>query len=208
MLCLDSKRPFVDLHQLWFFATPSNAKLFQNLLEEDKQKRQPCRFLNIPPFWRHIKAVHFVQFQTLAPEPTMTVQIEKKHSLPYNRRDWKFKGNGIQGPLMAAYMEGPDSASYGWSAYDYIPKRDTALPPQDGCKGWGLYVEEGVSWKWHLAWVNAALSIAVAMRIGAGGPDRSYGASMAGMLVTYMAALVAVILVVCRAEDLTASRSR
>ena len=122
MLCLDSKRPFVDLHQLWFFATPSNAKLFQNLLEEYKQKRQPCRFLNIPPFWRHIKAVHFVQFQTLAPEPTMTVQIEKKHSLPYNRRDWKFEGNGIQGPLMAAYMEGPDSASYGWSAYDYIPK--------------------------------------------------------------------------------------
>ena len=55
-----------------------------------------------------------------------------------------------------------------------------------------------MSWKWHLAWVTAALSIAVAIRIGAGDPGRSYGASMAGMLVTYMAALVAVILVVCR----------
>lgn len=203
MLCLARESPFVSLHQVWFYTTPSNTQLFEWLSKEYRYEHEPCRFfsINIPPFWRYVKGVHFVRFRTLGPRPVMTVQIEDVHSFPdYQRQGWVWNGkNGIQGPMIAAYLEKPESAGEGWCVYDYLPKRDAPLPPQDGLEGWGLYLEEGVSRRAKLGLALAVWSAVYLVRYLMGGEDTSLGMTMtiAGVNVTYVAGLVTAIFVLC-----------
>lgn len=201
MLCLARESPFVSLHQVWFDTTPSNAHLFEWLSKEYEYQREPYCFLtiNIPPFWRYIKAVHFVRFRTLGPRPVMTVQIEEMHSFPdYQRQGWVWNGkNGIQGNMIAAYLEMPESAGEGWCVYDYIPKSVSPLPPQDGLEGWGLYLEEGVSRRGKLVLVLVFWAAVYLVRYSMGGEDKTLGMTMtiAGMNVTYVAGIVTAIFV-------------
>ena len=201
MLCLARESPFVSLHQVWFHTTPSNAHLFEWLSKEYKYQREPYRFMtiDIPPFWRYVKAVHFVRFRTLGPRPVMTVQIEDMHSFPdHQRQGWVWNGkNGIQGDMIATYLEKPDSAGERWCVYDYLPKRDAPLPRQDGLEAWGLYLEEGVSRRVKLVLVLAVWSAAYLVRYLMSGEDRSLGMTMtiAGVNVTYVAGIVSTIFV-------------
>jgi hypothetical protein len=83
MLCMDHKHPpLTTLHQIQLSAKPSNTELFQRLATEYKNKREPYTLLTIKirPFWRKVKAVHFVRFMTLSPQPRLTAQIEEMPS--------------------------------------------------------------------------------------------------------------------------------
>lgn len=155
--------------------------------------------INIPAFWRYVKVVHFVRFRTLGPRPVRTVQIEEMHSFPdYQRQGWIWNGkDGIQEPMIAAYLEKPDSAGDGWCVYDYIPKSDAPLPRQDGLEGWGLYLEDGVSRRAKLMLVLAVWSAVYLVRYLMGGEDRSLRMTMtiAGINVTYVAGIATAIFV-------------
>jgi hypothetical protein len=77
---MDHKHPpLTTLHQIQLSAKPSKTKLFQRLATEYKNKREPYTLLTIKirPFWRKVKAVHFVRFMTLSPQPRLTAQIEE-----------------------------------------------------------------------------------------------------------------------------------
>jgi hypothetical protein len=163
MLCLDHKyAPFITLHQLRFSAAPSNFELFQRLSEEYEQRRAPYTLLTIEirPFWRKIKAIHFVRFMTLNPQPVITVGIQDMHSLPPLSSSWVWnKMDGINALVMASFLQEPTSAGEDWSVYKYIPKARSPLSQQDGLKGWGLYVEEGASQRSKLLCVIVLLTI-------------------------------------------------
>ena len=154
MLCLDHTHPpLTTLHQikLSLSTNPSNASLFQRLAWEYDQKREPFTLLTFTfrPFWREVKAIHFVRFMTLGPQPVMTAQIEEMHSLPgpHGWHGWICnRSNGINASIMARFLQEPNSVGGDRFVYDYIPKSRSPLPPKDGFDGWGLYMEEGVSW--------------------------------------------------------------
>lgn len=91
VLCLDHKHPtLVTLHYIEMSTSRSNTELFQRLSEEYEERRELYTFLTIKirPFWRTVKAVRFVRFTTLSPQPTETVQIEDMHSLPHEAHTW------------------------------------------------------------------------------------------------------------------------
>jgi hypothetical protein len=185
VLCLNHKlSPLMTLHEIQFPTAPTNAELFRRLANEYEQKREPYSLfaIKIRPFWREVKAIHFVRFTTLSPQPRRLAQIEEMHSLPlethtrvYNRR------NGINALVMARYLKEPSSVGEGWSVFDFIPKTRYSNPlgRKAGIVGWGLYMEEGVSRRskllcvvvvlstfhllgvWGLVWAKEALGIIV-----------------------------------------------
>jgi len=147
MFCLDHKHPpLTTLHQIQLSSKPSNTQLFQRLSKEYERKREPYTFLTIRvrPFWRKVKAVHFVRFMALGPR---TAQIQEMHSVPTQTSTWEWnRREGINASTMALFLRNPDRAGAlcdGWSVYDYIPKIRCPLSTASG--GWGLYVEEGMS---------------------------------------------------------------
>lgn len=171
MLSLDHKhRPLITLHQLQFSTPPSNTELFHRLSMEYTQRREPYSFLafRIQPFWRKAKAIHFVRFTTISPQPTMTVQIEDMHSLPHETHSWVWnRRNGIDASIMAGYLQEPSSAGEGWSVYEYIPKTrcPDLLSRNTGSEGWGLYVEEGVSRRSKLVCVITIATVAFLLEV-------------------------------------------
>ena len=86
MLCLDHEHPSLPqaLHQIQVQPPATNEEFFRCLLREYKDRREPHTFgaIKISPFWRYVKAIHFVRFRTLESQPEMTAQIEEAHSLP------------------------------------------------------------------------------------------------------------------------------
>jgi hypothetical protein len=196
MLCLNSKHsPRVVLHQIRVFGTPTNAELLDCLSKEYENRRETYRVLsiNIRPFWRQIKAVHFVRFRTLAPSPGSTVQIEDLHSLPgpHQAQSWFWNGmDGIQASTMGLYLRKPSLVGEDWSIYEYIPKTCSPLPPKDGLGGWGLYVEEGMSQERKMLCAIVFLTIGFLIRGLAGGSDRALGMAIASAIIAYMAVIV------------------
>ena len=141
---------------------PSNTELFQRLSEEYEQRREPSTLwtIEIQQFWRTVKAIHFVRFTTLSPQPTATAQIEDMHSLPHEAYTWVWnRRNGINASTMARYLQEPASIGEGWSVYGYIPKTHCPLS-KAGLEGWGLYLEEGMSRRSKLICLIVVLTIA------------------------------------------------
>ena len=98
----------------------------------------------------------------------MTVQIEDMHSLPHETHSWVWnRRNGINATVMAGYLQEPSSAGEGWSVYGYIPKTRCTdlLSRKTGLVGWGLYLEEGVSWRSKLSCVIILATIAFLLEI-------------------------------------------
>lgn len=164
ILCLNHKYPpLTTLHHIHFPAAPSNTELFQRLAKEYEHRRELFTFLTIKirPFWRKVKAIHFVRFTMLSPRPIMTAQIEDMHSLPHETHTWVYnRRNGINAFYMAAYLQESSSAGEGWSVYEYIPKTRSHDPlgRKSGSGGWGLYMEEGVSRRSKLLCVIAVFT--------------------------------------------------
>jgi hypothetical protein len=161
MFCLDHKHPpLTTLHQIQLSSKPSNTQLFQRLSKEYERKREPYTFLTIRvrPFWRKVKAVHFVRFMALGPR---TAQIQEMHSVPTQTSTWEWnRREGINASTMALLLQSPDRAGElceGWSVYDYIPK--IRCPLSTASVGWGLYVEEGVSRESKMMCVAFVLTI-------------------------------------------------
>jgi hypothetical protein len=174
MLCLDGKRPPMAVHQTRLFVPPtSNEEFFRCLAREYEDRRESYTFgpIEISPFWLYVKAIHFVRFRTLgSSQPNMTAQIEEAHSLPHlGAQNWIWNGeDGIAPAAMAEFLIDPVSAGTGWSVYDYVPRVLCPLPPRDGVDGWGLYVQEGVSWGWISVCVVVVVLVAFFVR-GLGG---------------------------------------
>lgn len=68
--------------------------------------------------------------------------------------------DGVNASIMASFFQAPNSAGEDWSVYEYIPKTRSPMWQQDGLKGWGLYVEEGVSQRIRLLCVVVSLTVA------------------------------------------------
>jgi hypothetical protein len=150
MLCLERNRPPhpLMLHQIQVQPPATNAELFQFLAKAYNDKRERYRFwmINIRPFWRYVKTVHFVCFETFTPLPQMSAQIRDIRCEPDQAHGWTCKHFAIDGSIMARYLYNPDLAGEGCSIYDCLPKRVSPLPPRGGLDGWGLYFEEE-SWR-------------------------------------------------------------
>jgi hypothetical protein len=165
MLCLDHKlSPLMTLHHIQFPAAPSTTELFQCLAKEHEERREPYTLLTIKirPFWRKVKAIHFVRFTTLGPQPTVTTQIEDMHSLPHEAYNWVWnRRNGINASTMARYLQELSSTGEGWSVYEYSPKTRhlDPLSRRSVTGEWGLYVEEGVSGRSKVLGVIVLLTI-------------------------------------------------
>jgi hypothetical protein len=171
MLCLDHQHPpLVTVHEIKLSTAPSNTELFLRLAKEYEERREPYIFLTIKvrPFWRQVRAIHFVRFTTLSPQPGMTAQIEDMHGLPHETHSWVWnRRNGVDASIMARYLQEPSSVSEGWSIYEYIPKTryPDLLPRKPGSGGWGLYMEEGVSRRSKLMCLIALLTIVYLLEV-------------------------------------------
>jgi len=171
MLCLDHQHPpLVTVHEIRLSTAPSNTELFLRLAKEYEERREPYIFLTIKvrPFWRQVRAIHFVRFTTLSPRPGMTAQIEDMHGLPRETHSWVWnRRNGVNASIMAQYLQEPSSVSEGWSIYEYITKTryPDPLSWKPGSGGWGRYMEESVSRRSKVVCLIALLTIVYLLEV-------------------------------------------
>lgn len=176
----------------------SNTELFQRLSEEYEQRSEPFTLwtTEIQPFWRTVKAIHFVRFTTFSPQPTATAQIEDMHSLPHEAYTWVWnRRDGINASTMARCLQEPDSVGESWSVYGYIPKTHSPLR-KAGLDGWGLYVKEGVSRRSKVTCVIVFLTTAYLTKVwGFVQAKAVLGIIVAGFIIYYVGGVVASVLV-------------
>jgi hypothetical protein len=198
MLCLDSKRVAPVVHQIQIHAIASNAELFRNLFREHRDRRERYNLWNmkIPPFWRRVKAIHFVRFRTVIPSLVMSVGIEDMCNQPHQVQGWICgKTRPIDKLIMADFLYHPDSVGTNGSVYDYIPRKlDTPLPLQDDLEGWALYFEErwSTSAKWACAGVVVTILYLIRGLVGIG-EDGALGMAVAANNIGFFASIVNIV---------------
>lgn len=199
MICLARGPALCSLYQIPMNSAPANSEVFKRLSGVYKNEREHLAVgrIKIPPFWRHVAAIHFVRFRIHRPVPTR-VEIRDMHSLPDGTPGWVCgydTHDSISETLMAYYLYHPSGISEGlrWSVYEWLPRKlNGDLVAEPGRQGWGLYFEE--RWRWGVIALSAGTIFftlySIRILVGFAKGDESLGMTIASNNMVLLASVV------------------
>lgn len=154
MLAVSGEHGFDRLVQVKLTEPLKTDAAFFHLLRREYWKHRE-RYYGINPFWREVKAIHFVEFETLQPLLSQqTIRIVEFDKLPEPAQvGWTrtvVPEFGPQWPQnMAIYFKYPALAGESQEAclFPEVPRKlDAEIPRRLGETGWGLAYIEGTKW--------------------------------------------------------------
>lgn len=155
MLCIPFNRTLKRLVQIELSASPASDATFFRLLKQEYFKNRQ-RYYGVKPFWRKVRRIHFVKFETIDPIQSpfrQLINIGQNDCLPPPTQvGWTRTAVLEYLPKpeqMAEFMYRPDLTGKGRETllFSHVPRKlGTRIPDTCAQTGWGLYYVEGTRW--------------------------------------------------------------